>query len=195
MKKRKRLKLKGIIKDLHLDVHEATSILHKRTDLGVFHGQEINTLQLGALIDYAKNRTNVDKKKPKRHKSKKLLQNTNTIQNVKFYKSIKCVIKEQLLQADNLEFFDCYYKIWVIDSDKAKRRDISPFVIRDVNSRACFNVLNKYFANRLPCDIFIQYSNERVMDVNKSPILSTYIKILKENGAVEIRWGFIFQNP
>lgn len=62
MKKRKRLKLKGIIKDLHLDVHEATSILHKRTDLGVFHGQEINTLQLGALIDYAKNRTNVDKK-------------------------------------------------------------------------------------------------------------------------------------
>lgn len=109
---------------------------------------------------------------------------------MKFYKSIKCVIKEQLLQADNLEFFDCYYKIWVIDSDKAKRRDISPFVIRDVNSRACFNVLNKYFANRLPCDIFIQYSNERVMDVNKSPILSTYIKILKENISLRGDWEY-----
>lgn len=104
--------------------------------------------------------------------------------------TIPKIFKEQLLQADNLEFFNYYYKIWVINSDKAKRIDISPFVIQDKNSRACLNVLNKYFANRLPSDIFIQYSNERIIAVGKSPMLAAYIKILKENISIRGDWEY-----
>lgn len=104
------------------------------------------------------------------------------------------IIKEQLLQSENLEFFDYHYKIWVIDNNRVKCRDITPTVIRDENSRACLNILNKYFTNRLPRNIFIQYSNERVVAVDKRPILSAYIKILKENVSIHGDWEYELYN-
>lgn len=103
-------------------------------------------------------------------------------------------IREQFLSTDNLEFFDYYYKIWVVGGDKVKLVDISPYVIKDNNSRACFNVLNKYLSNRMPGNIIIRYSNKSIINVDKCLMLSAYIKILQENILLRGDWEYELSN-
>lgn len=108
--------------------------------------------------------------------------------------STKETIKEQPLQAENLEFFDYYYKVWVIDSNKDKCRNLSPYVIRDNNSRACFNILNKYLSNRMPNNIKIKYSKENVIAVDKSLMIAAYIRILQNNILIRGDWEYELSN-
>lgn len=177
----------GISPILNNHVHKIKEIYPiARIKVGVRKFRFTNPKFYNFITDLAED---IQDKAKKKEKSIQFL--TRGIENI--YKIPKVIInqnKEQLLQADNLEFFDYYYKIWVIDSNKIKCRDIDPFVIQDENSRACLNVLNKYFANRLPHDIFVQYSNGRVIAVDKIPILSTYIKILKENILIRGDWEY-----
>ena len=56
--KKKGLKLNQILKNLHINLKEASNVLRSRPDLGDFKGGlscEINTFQLGELIKYMKN--------------------------------------------------------------------------------------------------------------------------------------------
>lgn len=136
----------------------------------------------------------INKEKKQAKSEKKVIKDLSISQRLKGIQNPNLIrkddIKRQLLQSENLEFFDYHYKIWVIDNNRVKCRDITPTVIRDENSRACLNILNKYFTNRLPRNIFIQYSNERVVAVDKRPILSAYIKILKENISIHGDWEY-----
>lgn len=124
------------------------------------------------------------------HKLKKL----KDVQICDLTKKGKEEFEEQLLQSENLEFFDYYYKIWIIDSSKAKRRNIAPFVIKDNNSRACFNILNKYLSCRMPNNIIIRYSGNSVLGIEKSLMLAAYIKILQENTLINGDWEYELSN-
>lgn len=330
--KKKGFKLNRLLKNLHIDLQEAVSVLKKRPDLGTFEANlscEINTFQLGALIEYVKRqktsikedvnikaawhkkhdkRININERSIKteisihnekqqqikkikfRHKKAKIISikkdgsliietspysfiykndcivfsyngtelffsangitpilnqhiqdivrvfpsvrikvgdgNEFHFMNPKFYKLItdlvqelekknnnveldrceennnddlvnveyKNEIKEQIIEANNIEFFDYYYKIWVTDNSKVKKRNIEPFIVRDNNSRFCFNILNKYLSNRIPNNIIIRYSDFRIISIKGDLMLGVYVKILKESTLTHGDWEYELNN-
>ena len=62
---------------------------------------------------------------------------------------------------ENIEFFDCYYKIWIVENEK-KVKNIQPLIITDPNSQECLQIVSKYFENRIPNDVMIVFTSKKV---------------------------------
>lgn len=102
--------------------------------------------------------------------------------------------KTQLLTINNIEFFDNYYKIWILNDKKIKYNKITPYTIKDKNSHACFNLLSKYFSNRIPDNITILYSTDSIIYIEDKFKLDVYIKILKANLISHGEWEYELKN-
>ena len=97
------------------------------------------------------------------------------------------------LGIDNIEFFDGYYMVIVIDKGK-KNYSITPLKVIDNNSFSFLRHVHRYLSERLPKDIIIEYTDERVLRINRPYILSNYIRTLNENIDVHGEWWEEVQN-
>lgn len=88
---------------------------------------------------------------------------------------------------DNIEFFDGFYKIWVVKNG-AKINTINPLIIKDINSLACLQIVSKYLANRLPNDIKITYTSSKVVRLINAFKLQKYVETLKKNKEIPSDW-------
>lgn len=100
--------------------------------------------------------------------------------NLEHIHSIYCKI-------ENIEFFDGYYKIWIIKNG-VKIYNINPLIIKDINSLACLQIASKYFAARLPHDIMIIYTNNQVVRLVNEFKLHKYVETLKMNKEIPYDW-------
>ncbi len=102
-------------------------------------------------------------------------------------------IATEKLTADNIEFSNRYY---TVSLHKVGDKDISirPLVVRDDYSSARLKYVHRYFADRLPRNILIEYNNVRITGINPPLELYKYIKILHENLNVQGEWWADEQN-
>ena len=107
-------------------------------------------------------------------------QNIENNDNADYTQRIYCKI-------ENIEFFDGYYKIWVVENG-VKVTNIHPLTIKDVNSLACLQIVNKYFATRLPNDIIIVYTSNQVLRITNEFKLQKYVKTLRKEKDVPADW-------
>lgn len=102
-------------------------------------------------------------------------------------------IKTKPLTLDNIEFFDGYYRVVMINKGK-KDYSITPLKIVDNNSFSFLHHVHRYFSDRFPKDIIIEYTDERVEGINRPYILCNYIRTLNENIDVHGDWWEEVQN-
>lgn len=94
---------------------------------------------------------------------------------------------------ENIEFFDCYYKIWIVENEK-KVKYIQPLIITDPNSQECLQIVSKYFENRIPNDVMIVFTSKRVKKLENGFKLQKYVETLKKNKDIPSDWWNSYEN-
>lgn len=95
--------------------------------------------------------------------------------------------KQLYCKIENIEFFDNYYKIWIINNGQ-KVDSIHPLIITDSNSQECLQIVSKYFENRIPNDVMIVYTNKKVEKLINGFKLQNYVETLKKNKDIPSDW-------
>ena len=94
---------------------------------------------------------------------------------------------------ENIEFFDCYYKIWIVENEK-KVKNIQPLIITDPNSQECLQIVSKYFENRIPNDVMIVFTSKKVKKLENGFKLQKYVETLKKNKDIPSDWWNSYEN-
>lgn len=95
--------------------------------------------------------------------------------------------KRVLCKACNIEFFDGYYKIWIVKNG-VKLNDIQPLVVGDINSFACLQIVSKYFETKLSDDITIVYNNKKVLRLLNGFKLREYVEMVERYKNISSDW-------
>lgn len=94
---------------------------------------------------------------------------------------------------ENIEFFDRYYKIWIVENEK-KVNNIQPLIITDPNSLECLQIVSKYFENRIPSDVMIVFTSKKVKKLENGFKLQEYVETLKKNKDIPSDWWNSYEN-
>lgn len=94
---------------------------------------------------------------------------------------------------DNIEFYDGYYivSLWV---NGKKSQDIQPLKVNDADSYAILRHVHRYFADRFPKDIKIEYDDKRIIGIKPPYVIGYYIRTLQKNIDVHGEWWEEIQN-
>ena len=101
--------------------------------------------------------------------------------------SVKNVIKSASMGIDNIEFHDGSYYVWLIIHGK-RLNSIEPLKVLDSSSYSCLRFVHKYFADRFPKDVQIEYDEKRVLRITKPYTLSHYVRVLCNNMYAKGEW-------
>ena len=101
--------------------------------------------------------------------------------------------KKTKITIDNIEFFDGYYQVSLICNGE-KDKIIKPLKVMDDYSSLCLRHVNRYFFDRFPKDIVIDYNDKKILGINPPYVLSQYIRILHDNKDVHGDWWEDVQN-
>lgn len=93
-----------------------------------------------------------------------------------------------VLGVENLDFYDSYYQIKVF-CDGERGVKIKPLIIRDQNSARIFNYVKAYFKKKLPSDIVITYSPNRVLKIDHQLALDSFVKTIKDGIDFSDEWS------
>ena len=89
-------------------------------------------------------------------------------------------LKTMTLSFDNIEFFDGYYLVWVLE-DGQKNTSINPLRKDSSHSYARLRYVHKHLSKLFPSDIRVKYNDKRVLSLSKEYDLRDYIRILEEH--------------
>jgi hypothetical protein len=103
-------------------------------------------------------------------------------------------LSKQLCTIANIVFEDGFYMIYVLTSDGKPCMSIPPLKIQDSNSFQSYNILKKYFEQRFPKDMIIEYDYKHIVNVNNIIIIDSYIRILKDNILIKGEWTAALKN-
>jgi len=95
---------------------------------------------------------------------------------------------------DNVDFHDGFYYLWVLRNDGEKDTKIQPLRCPDINSFECLVYLKKYFADRMPSNLVLHYTSDKIQYVDHRIDLNLYIKVLRSNLNVKGGWWIDVQN-
>ena len=69
-----------------------------------------------------------------------------------------------------------------------------PLRIIDNNSMSCLNLISKYFQERIPKDIIINYNNKEIVSISKPALFGRYVRFLREGVDIHGDWWEEVQN-
>ena len=101
--------------------------------------------------------------------------------------------KTTVLNIENIEFFDGYYAVSLIENGR-KNQAITPFVVHDEYSKSYLRHIHPYFIDRFPKDLLIEYDNEKIIRIVPQIRLKKYIRTLDGNKDIHGEWWEDVQN-